>query len=41
MIAAEEGIELQARLFAGFNRAFDWTTYRYLGGVGWLIRRAV
>jgi len=30
---------LQARLFAGFNRGFSWTTHRYLGGVGWLLRK--
>jgi hydrophobe/amphiphile efflux-1 (HAE1) family protein len=30
---------LQARLFAGFNRGFTWTTHRYLGGVGWLLRK--
>jgi hydrophobe/amphiphile efflux-1 (HAE1) family protein len=27
--------------FAGFNKAFNWTTNRYLGGVGTLIRRSV
>ncbi len=27
--------------FAGFNKAFSWTTRRYLGGVGMLIRRSV
>ena len=27
-------------LFGCFNRAFDWTTNRYLGGVGFLIRRS-
>ena len=26
--------------FGGFNRAFNWTTGRYLGGVGFLIRRS-
>ena len=30
-----------ARLFGYFNRAFDWTTNKYLGGVGMLIRRSV
>src|SRR5579871_989010 len=30
---------LQSRVFAGFNRAFTWTTHRYLGGVGWLLRK--
>ena len=29
-----------ARLFDWFNRAFNWTVRRYLGGVGLLIRRA-
>src|SRR6202790_4472810 len=29
-----------ARLFSGFNRAFTWTTNRYLDGVGTLIRRS-
>jgi multidrug efflux pump len=31
---------LLARAFGGFNRAFDWTTNRYLGAVGSLIRRS-
>jgi hydrophobe/amphiphile efflux-1 (HAE1) family protein len=30
-----------ARLFGYFNRAFNWTVRRYVGGVGVLIRRAV
>jgi hydrophobe/amphiphile efflux-1 (HAE1) family protein len=30
---------LQSRVFAGFNRGFIWTTHRYLGGVGWLLRK--
>ena len=30
---------LQSRLFAWFNRSFTWTTHRYLGGVGWLLRK--
>jgi hydrophobe/amphiphile efflux-1 (HAE1) family protein len=30
-----------ARLFGHFNRAFDWTVHRYLGGVGLLIRHSV
>jgi hydrophobe/amphiphile efflux-1 (HAE1) family protein len=30
-----------ARFFAGFNRAFDWTTQRYLSGVKGLIRKSV
>lgn len=29
------------KLFGGFNRAFDWTTNRYLSGVSLLIRRSV
>jgi multidrug efflux pump len=28
-----------AFLFGGFNRGFEWATNRYLGGVGFLIRR--
>jgi hydrophobe/amphiphile efflux-1 (HAE1) family protein len=32
---------LLARAFGGFNRAFDWTTNRYLASVGFLIRRSV
>ena len=28
-----------ARLFGGFNRAFNWITYRYLGGVRGLLRK--
>ena len=32
---------LQSRLFAWFNRSFTWTTHRYLGGVGWLLRKPV
>jgi hydrophobe/amphiphile efflux-1 (HAE1) family protein len=28
-----------AFVFGGFNRAFEWATNRYLGGVGFLIRR--
>ncbi len=31
---------LLGRLFGGFNRVFDWTTHRYLAGVGLLIRRS-
>jgi len=31
---------LLGRFFAGFNKAFDWTTHRYLAGVSLLIRRA-
>ena len=31
---------LLARLFAGFNRVFDWTTQRYLFGVKGLIRKS-
>lgn len=31
---------LLGRLFGGFNTAFDWTTNRYLAGVGMLIRRS-
>lgn len=30
---------LLGRFFGGFNKAFDWTTNRYLAGVGMLIRR--
>jgi len=30
-----------ARIFSGFNRAFDWATHRYLAGVRVLIRRSV
>jgi multidrug efflux pump len=29
-----------AYLFARFNRAFEWTTNKYLGGVGLMIRRS-
>ncbi len=29
-----------ARLFGGFNRAFDWTTHKYLTGVKGFIRRS-
>ena len=32
---------LQSRLFAWFNHSFTWTTHRYLGGVGWLLRKPV
>ncbi|MEI9815059.1 MAG: efflux RND transporter permease subunit [Acidobacteriota bacterium] len=32
---------LLARAFGGFNRAFDWTTNKYLGAVGGLIRRSI
>jgi multidrug efflux pump len=30
-----------ARAFGGFNRAFDWTTNRYLKSVGFLIRKSL
>ena len=30
---------LLGRFFGGFNRAFEWSTNRYLAGVGMLIRR--
>jgi hydrophobe/amphiphile efflux-1 (HAE1) family protein len=30
-----------ARLFGGFNRGFEWITYRYLGGVRGLLRKPV
>src|SRR6202035_190477 len=29
-----------ARMFGGFNRAFDWTTNKYLAGVRVFIRRS-
>lgn len=32
---------LAARFFGGFDRAFDWTRSRYLGGVAGLIRKPV
>jgi multidrug efflux pump len=32
---------LLARAFGGFNRAFEWTTNRYLSSVGFLIRRSL
>src|SRR5579872_6511830 len=31
---------LLARAFGGFNRAFTWTTNRYLTGAGFLVRRS-
>src|SRR6185312_14708228 len=32
---------LGARLFGGFNRAFNWTTNRYLSTVGFLMRKSL
>ncbi len=37
---AKKSSGLLARFFGVFNRAFDWTTNRYLGGVKVLIRRS-
>jgi len=39
--AATKRTGLLARFFGVFNRAFDWTTNRYLSGVKFLIRRSV
>jgi hydrophobe/amphiphile efflux-1 (HAE1) family protein len=36
----KESRGLLARFFGGFNRAFDWTTNRYLSGVKGLIRKS-
>ena len=35
----KESKNFLARAFAAFNRAFDWTRSKYLGGVGFLLRR--
>ena len=32
---------LLSRAFGGFNRAFEWTTNRYLASIGFLIRRSL
>ncbi len=37
----QESRGLLAGFFRLFNRAFDWTVQRYLGGVGFLIRRSL
>ncbi|MDP8990940.1 MAG: multidrug efflux RND transporter permease subunit [Acidobacteriota bacterium] len=39
MLRPKKESSLQSWLFAGFNRGFTWTTHRYLGGVGRLLRK--